>query len=212
MKIIKKINNQINLFIAKFIFSLIFIFGMNFSYASTVILSLDQITQFQQIHLSNYQGFSYPTEMDENGVVFLTYFVMQDGQVSADVGQSNAGYDWSSFQEYNQSIYNFDDNSWNFSISVKDNSGYIINSETIQITPDENHVFTLDLLALPAREFIDEVWVTVSGNIPLPGNDAVSEWELSFGLGSAAEVPLPPASFLYIAAISGFILARRSNI
>ena len=43
--------------------------------ASTVFLSLDQITEFEQINLSNTDGFSIATHQNENGVVFLTYFV-----------------------------------------------------------------------------------------------------------------------------------------
>ena len=74
--------------------------------------------------------------------------------------------------------------------------------------PEENNIFSLDLLSLSSREIIDEVWVTVSGDIPLPGNDAVSEWELSFGLGSAAEVPLPPAFLLYSLSIMPIVLSR----
>ena len=58
--------------------------------ASTVFLSLDQINEFEQIHLSNTDGFSYATHQDENGVVFLTYFVLQSGQATADVGKENA--------------------------------------------------------------------------------------------------------------------------
>lgn len=188
------------------------IFLIHKSNASTVILSLDQITEFEQIHLSNTNGFSYATDRDENGVIFLTYFVLQSGQASADVGKENALYDWSDFDSYNQSIYNYDENAWTFSISVADIEGNIVNSDPVSISPEENNIFTLDLLSLTSRDVIDEVWVTVSGDIPLPGNDAVSEWELSFGLGSAAEVPLPPAFILYLLGISSMFIANRFKV
>lgn len=189
-------------------FSLFSIFFAHQSNASTVILSIDQITEFEQIHLSNTDGFSYATHQDENGVVFLTYFVLQSGQASADVGKENALYDWSDFDTYNQSIYNYDENAWIFSISVADIDGNVVNSDPVSILPEENNIFSLDLLSLSSRDIIDEVWVTVSGDIPLPGNDAVSEWELSFGLGSAAEVPLPPAFLLYSLSIMPIVLSR----
>lgn len=192
------------------IFSLFSIFFSYQSNASTVFLSLDQITEFEQIHLSNTDGFSYATHQNENGVVFLTYFVLQSGQASADVGKENALYDWSDFDTYNQSIYNYDENAWTFSISVADIDGNVVNSDPVSILPDENNIFTLDLLSLTSRDIIDEVWVTVSGDIPLPGNDAVSEWELSFGLGSAgAEVPLPPTLILYLLGMSSILIASR---
>ena len=176
--------------------------------ASTVFLSLDQITEFEQINLSNTDGFSFATHQNENGVVFLTYFVLQSGQATADVGKENALYDWSQFDTYNQSIYNYDENAWTFSVSVADIDGNIVSSDPVSIPPEENNIFSLDLLSLSSREIIDEVWVTVSGDIPLPGNDAVSEWELSFGLGSAAEVPLPPAFLLYSLSIMPIVLSR----
>ena len=176
--------------------------------ASTVFLSLDQITEFEQINLSNTDGFSFATHQDENGVVFLTYFVLQSGQATADVGTEDAHYDWSQFDTYNQSIYNYDENAWTFSVSVADIDGNIVSSDPVSIPPEENNIFSLDLLSLSSREIIDEVWVTVSGDIPLPGNDAVSEWELSFGLGSAAEVPLPPAFLLYSLSIMPIVLSR----
>ena len=176
--------------------------------ASTVFLSLDQINEFEQIHLSNTDGFSYATHQDENGVVFLTYFVLQSGQATADVGTEDAHYDWSQFDTYNQSIYNYDENAWTFSVSVADSDGNIVSSDPVSILPEENNIFSLDLLSLSSRDTISEVWVTVSGDIPLPGNDAVSEWELSFGLGSAAEVPLPPAFLLYSLSIMPIVLSR----
>ena len=176
--------------------------------ASTVFLSLDQITEFEQINLSNTDGFSFATHQNENGVVFLTYFVLQSGQATADVGTEDAHYDWSQFDTYNQSIYNYDENAWTFSVSVADIDGNIVSSDPVSIPPEENNIFSLDLLSLSSREIIDEVWVTVSGDIPLPGNDAVSEWELSFGLGSAAEVPLPPAFLLYSLSIMPIVLSR----
>ena len=176
--------------------------------ASTVFLSLDQITEFEQINLSNTDGFSFATHQNENGVVFLTYFVLQSGQATADVGTEDAHYDWSQFDTYNQSIYNYDENAWTFSVSVADSDGNIVSSDPVSIPPEENNIFSLDLLSLSSREIIDEVWVTVSGDIPLPGNDAVSEWELSFGLGSAAEVPLPPAFLLYSLSIMPIVLSR----
>jgi len=176
--------------------------------ASTVFLSLDQINEFEQIHLSNTDGFSYATHQNENGVVFLTYFVLQSGQATADVGTEDAHYDWSQFDTYNQSIYNYDENAWTFSVSVADIDGNIVSSDPVSILPEENNIFSLDLLSLSSRDTISEVWVTVSGDIPLPGNDAVSEWELSFGLGSAAEVPLPPAFLLYSLSIMPIVLSR----
>ena len=176
--------------------------------ASTVFLSLDQITEFEQINLSNTDGFSFATHQNENGVVFLTYFVLQSGQATADVGKENALYDWSQFDTYNQSIYNYDENAWTFSVSVADIDGNIVSSDPVSILPEENNIFSLDLLSLSSRDTISEVWVTVSGDIPLPGNDAVSEWELSFGLGSAAEVPLPPAFLLYSLSIMPIVLSR----
>ena len=190
------------------VLALMSVFFTQQSSASTVFLSLDQITEFEQINLSNTDGFSFVTHQNENGVVFLTYFVLQSGQATADVGKENALYDWSQFDTYNQSIYNYDENAWTFSVSVADIDGNIVSSDPVSIPPEENNIFSLDLLSLSSREIIDEVWVTVSGDIPLPGNDAVSEWELSFGLGSAAEVPLPPAFLLYSLSIMPIVLSR----
>lgn len=214
MLIIKLFLTNAYTFLRRSTFSLIILFGVNLTHASVIILPLEEILEFDQINISNNDGFSFPTHQDENGVIFITYFVLQGGYASADVGKVNALYDWSGFDFYDQSIFNYDDNPWSFSVSVKDIAGNIVSSDTVEIAQFDNNVFSLSLLPLTSREIIDDVWVTVSGDVPLPnsGNDAVSEWELSFGLGSAAEVPLPPASFLYIAAISGFVLARRPNI
>ena len=81
-----------------------------------------------KINLSNTDGFSFATHQNENGVVFLTYFVLQSGQATADVGKENALYDWSQFDTYNQSIYNYDENAWTFSVSVADIDGNVVSS------------------------------------------------------------------------------------
>ena len=93
------------------------------AYAATVTLSGAQISEFEQINISGASGatITQPTNQTTvNGVTFLTYFVMALGQVSADIGDNEFGLDWSEFDTYSQTIKNYDENPWYFSLSAKD--------------------------------------------------------------------------------------------
>ena len=72
-------------------------------------------------------------------------------------------------------------------------------------------LFSANLMNLGSRNPITEVYVTISAELPLPGNDSVAEYELSFGLGSVSEVPLPSGIILLLSALSGLLLAQRAG-
>ena len=69
----------------------------------------------------------------------------------------------------------------------------------------------MNLLDLASRNPINEVYVTISADLSLPGYDSVAEYELSFGLGSVSEVPLPSGIILLLSALSGLLLAQRAG-
>ena len=181
------------------------------AYAATVTLSGAQISEFEQIYISDSSGSTVQTHQTVDGVTFLTYFIMADGISSATIGDVDAGFDWSIYDTYTQSIKNYDENPWNFSLTVTDSSFNFAESLTVELAPQEEQIFSVNLLDLASRNPINEVYVTISADLSLPGNDSVAEYELSFGLGSVSEVPLPSAIILLLSALSGLLLARRAG-
>lgn len=178
-------------------------------HASTVSLSQSEILNFEQIHTSSPEGYSFITGMPQEGVTFLTYFVLESGPHSADIGDDDSGFNWDEFDTYSQSILNRDENPWYFSLSVKDTTGLTISSPTYELQTNEQRIFSVDLNLLNSRNPIDELWVTVSGNIPEPGNDAVLEWDLYFELGEVNEIPLPGSIILFMTAFSSLLTLKR---
>ena len=192
------------------------------SHAATISLSHNEILDFEQIHingqydcappyLSMTDGCSFITNISDTGVAvtFLTYFELQSGPASADVGNDDFGVNWNEYDTYAQSILNRDENAWSFSLSVKDSTGSIANSGTYLLDKDEQAIFSVDLLELDLQDPIAEIWVTVSGNIPEPGNDAVIEWDLNFELGEVSEIPVPSSIWLFLSAMLSTFGYRR---
>ena len=178
-------------------------------YAATVTLSGAQISEFEQIYISGSSGSTVQTHQTDDGVTFLTYFIMANGISSAAIGDVDAGFDWSIYDTYTQSIKNYDENPWNFSLTVTDSSFNFAESLTVELAPQEEQIFTVNLLDLASRNPINEVYVTISADLSLPGNDTVAEYELSFGLGSVSEVPLPSGIIFLLSSLSGLLFAQR---
>ena len=177
-----------------------------FSSAAMVSLNLNDILGFSQLNFSgSVSAQSAQTNVDANGVTFLTFWVSGDGQVSADIGSQGLSLDWSAFDTFSQSILNHDENTWNFSLSASDGIS-TQTSSTIGIAPDQEQSFSVNLLPLANLNSIEEIYITFSANLPLPGLDTVSEYELSFTVN---EVPLPASSWLFGSAIMGLGLVRR---
>ena len=193
-----------------FIFAIFFLTSQ-IAHAATVSLSGAQISEFEQIYISGSSGSTFQTHQTVDGVTFLTYFIMADGISSAAIGDVDAGFDWSIYDTYTQSIKNYDENPWNFSLTVTDSSFNFAESLTVELAPQEEQIFSVNLLDLASRNPINEVYVTISADLSLPGNDSVAEYELSFGLGSVSEVPLPSGIILLLSALSGLLLARRAG-
>ena len=177
-----------------------------FSSAAMVSLNLNDILGFSQIDFSgSVSAQSAQTNVDANGVTFLTFWVLGDGEVSADIGSQGLTLDWSAFDTFSQSILNHDENTWNFSLSASDGIS-TQTSSTIGIAPDQESSFSVNLLPLANLNSIEEIYITFSANLPLPGLNTVSEYELSFTVN---EVPLPASSWLFGSAIMGLGLVRR---
>ena len=177
-----------------------------FSSAAMVSLNLNDILGFSQLNFSgSVSAQSAQTNVDANGVTFLTFWVLGDGEVSADIGSQGLTLDWSAFDTFSQSILNHDENTWNFSLSASDGIS-TQTSSTIGIAPDQEQSFSVNLLPLANLNSIEEIYITFSANLPLPGLDTVSEYELSFTVN---EVPLPASSWLFGSAIMGLGLVRR---
>jgi len=177
-----------------------------FSSAAMVSLNLNDILGFSQLNFSgSVSAQSAQTNVDANGVTFLTFWVLGNGQVSADIGSQGLSLDWSAFDTFSQSILNHDENTWNFSLSASDGIS-TQTSSTIGIAPDQEQSFSVNLLPLANLNSIEEIYITFSANLPLPGLDTVSEYELSFTVN---EVPLPASSWLFGSAIMGLGLVRR---
>ena len=137
-------------------------------------------------------------------ITFLTFWVLGNGQVSADIGSQNLTLDWSAFDTFSQSILNHDENAWSFSLSASDGIT-TQTSSTIEIAPDEEQSFSVNLLPLANLNSIEEIYITISANLPLPGLDTVSEYELSFAVN---EVPLPASSWFFSLSIAALMFVR----
>ena len=176
-----------------------------FSSAAMVSLNLNDILGFSQIDFSgNVSAQSAQTNVDANGVTFLTFWVLGDGEVSADIGSQGLTLDWSAFDTFSQSILNHDENTWNFSLSASDGIS-TQTSSTIGIAPDQEQSLSVSLLPLANLNSITEIYITISANLPLPGLDTVSEYELSFAVN---EVPLPASSWLFSLSIAALLFVR----
>ena len=176
-----------------------------FSSAAMVSLNLNDILGFSQIDFSgNVSAQSAQTNVDANGVTFLTFWVLGDGEVSADIGRQGLTLDWSAFDTFSQSILNHDENTWNFSLSASDGIS-TQTSSTIGIAPDQEQSLSVSLLPLANLNSITEIYITISANLPLPGLDTVSEYELSFAVN---EVPLPASSWFFSLSIAALLFVR----
>ena len=176
-----------------------------FSSAAMVSLNLNDILGFSQLNFSgSVSAQSAQTNVDANGVTFLTFWVLGNGQVSADIGSQNLTLDWSAFDTFSQSILNHDENAWSFSLSASDGIT-TQTSSTIEIAPDEEQSFSVNLLPLANLNSIEEIYITISANLPLPGLDTVSEYELSFAV---SEVPLPASSWFFSLSIAALMFVR----
>ena len=176
-----------------------------FSSAAMVSLNLNDILGFSQIDFSgNVSAQSAQTNVDANGVTFLTFWVLGDGEVSADIGSQGLTLDWSAFDTFSQSILNHDENTWNFSLSASDGIS-TQTSSTIGIAPDQEQSLSVSLLPLANLNSITEIYITISANLPLPGLDTVSEYELSFAVN---EVPLPASSWFFSLSIAALLFVR----
>jgi hypothetical protein len=175
------------------------------SFGAVVSLSQSELWNFEHINISSSGGVSLPVYQDENGLVFITFFFMADGMSSAAIGDVDAGFDWDQFDTYSQSIVNRDENPWFFSLSVKDSFNNIASSETIELAFEEGQIFSVDLSGLASRNPINEVYVTISADLPLPANDSVAEYQISFGV---SEVPLPAGIYLFLSGLLGLGLMR----
>ena len=180
-----------------------------FTSAAMVSLDLDDILGFSQINFSGgVSAQTQQTNIDENGVTFLTFWVMGNGQASADIGSENLSLDWSAYDTFSQSILNHDENPWDFSLSASDGAT-TVTSNPIEIGEDEEQVLSVDLSSLANLNNIEEIYVTISAELPLPGNDSVSEYELSF---QVSEVPLPASSWLFSLSVATLIIVRRGRL
>jgi len=176
-----------------------------FSSAAMVSLNLNDILGFSQIDFSgSVFAQSEQTNVDANGVTFLTFWVMGNGQVSADIGSQGISLDWSAYDTFSQSILNHDENTWNFSLSASDGIS-TQTSSTIEIAPDQEQSLSVSLLPLANLNSIEEIYITISANLPLPGLDTVSEYEISFAVN---EVPLPASACFFSLSIASLILVR----
>ena len=176
-----------------------------FSSAAMVSLNLNDILGFSQIDFSgSVSAESAQTNDDANGVTFLTFWVLGDGEVSADIGSQGLTLDWSAFDTFSQSILNHDENTWNFSLSASDGIS-TQTSSTIGIAPDQEQSLSVSLLPLANLNSITEIYITISANLPLPGLDTVSEYELSFAVN---EVPLPASSWFFSLSIAALLFVR----
>ena len=176
-----------------------------FSSAAMVSLNLNDILGFSQIDFSgSVSAQSAQTNVDANGVTFLTIWALGDGEVSADIGRQGLTLDWSAFDTFSQSILNHDENTWNFSLSASDGIS-TQTSSTIGIAPDQEQSLSVSLLPLANLNSITEIYITISANLPLPGLDTVSEYELSFAVN---EVPLPASSWFFSLSIAALLFVR----
>ena len=179
-----------------------------FSSAAVVSLNLNDILGFSQIDFSgSVSAESAQTNVDANGVTFLTFWVLGNGQVSADIGSQGLSLDWSAYDTFSQSILNHDENKWNFSLSASDGIT-TQTSSTIEIYSGQEQSLSVNLLPLANLDSIEEIYITISANLPLPGLDTVSEYELSFAVN---EVPLPASSWFFSLSIAALLFVRSKS-
>lgn len=124
-----------------------------------------------------------------------------NGTNSVDVGATGLGLDWSTFDSFELLLANDNENDWNFSVSVSD--GVDTNTSAVaSLAPDSVlNSFTVSLAGLAAGS-IDSVFVTVSGDLPVGGDDRTAEYTIS-------AVPVPAAVWLFASALGGLGWFRR---
>ena len=179
-----------------------------FTSAAMVSLDVNDILGFSQI---NYSGGTAAqtsqTNIDVNGVTFITFWVMGNGQASADIGSENLALDWSAYDTFSQSILNHDENPWSFSLSASDGLT-TVSSNPIVIAEDEEQALSVSLSSLANVNNIVEVYVTISADLPLPGNDTVSEYNINFQVN---EVPLPASAWFFSLSLATLVIVRRGS-
>ena len=179
-----------------------------FTTAAMVSLDLNDILGFSQINFSgSVDAQTQQTNIDEDGVTFVTFWVLGNGQASADIGSQDLALDWSAYDTFAQSILNHDENPWDFSLSASDGTT-TVSSNPVEIGSDQEQVLSVDLSSLAQLNNIEEIYVTISAELPLPGNDNVSEYELSF---QVSEVPLPASSWLFSLSVATLLVVRRNR-
>ena len=179
-----------------------------FSSAAMVSLNVDDILGFSQINYSgSEEPATYQTNDDGDGVTFMTFWSLASGQASADIGSEGLTLDWSPYDTFSQSILNLDENSWNFSLSASDGTT-TVTSNPIEIVTDQEQVLSVDLSSLAQLNNIEEIYVTISAELPLPGNDGVSEYQLNF---QVSEVPLPASVWFFSLSVAMLVVVRRGR-
>jgi len=123
---------------------------------------------------------------------------------SANIGQSGLGLDWSGFDTFSLSIANDNENSWSFSVSVSD--GTTTATSTVQVLPNNSvgSLFSVDITSLNLTT-IDLVFLTVSADLPIDGNDRTAEY-------TASAIPVPAAVWLFGSALGLLGWLRRITI
>jgi len=122
---------------------------------------------------------------------------------SADIGASGLGLNWSGFDTFSLNVANDNENSWSFSVSVSD--GATTATSTSQLLPNNSlaSLFSVDITGLNLST-INSVFVTVSAELPIDGNDRTAEYTIS-------TVPVPAAAWLFGSALGLLGWRRRRS-
>lgn len=173
--------------------------------ASAMVVSLSpaSIKSFTQISATGSPA-TIKTSESPAGAGFTTVWGFAvSGVNSADIGASGLGLDWSGFDTFSLNVANDNENSWSFSVSVWD--GATTATSTSQLLPNNSlaSLFSVDITGLNLST-INSVFVTVSAELPIDGNDRTAEYTIS-------TVPVPAAAWLFGSALGLLGWRRRRS-
>jgi len=171
--------------------------------AATVTLSPANIQSFTQISATG-SPVTIKTSDTSLGAGFTTVWGSSvTGVNSADNGTTGLGLDWSGFDTFSLNIANDNENSWSFSVSVFDGTTTVTSAGQLLPNNSVANLFSVDITSLTLTA-IDSVFVTVSANLPINGNDRTAEYTIN-------TVPVPAAAWLFGSALGLLGWLRRKS-